>query len=506
MPQLSNEKYQTSGNRNYTFAEYPSAKIYKEATGGSWRQHLIFGDYITILDLEIENNRVKVRSRNTEGWMNTKDLQPERVLEVNFVDIGQGDGCHIVTPDDQQILVDAGKTDNMIRYLFWRFYLYNKENPLPFPFKVIVTHADDDHYGGFEYIFEESRIPISKIYHNGLVQRPGEENEFGKVEDGFITTLVDTSDDMKAIINNPAKRTGTNSKYPKVLHEVLTNNPNVVFKRLARKDVYIENFADGNVVNEKPFTMELLGPVTEEINGQEVLKYITDQGKTKNGHSVIFKLVYGKVRILLGGDLNEEAGEMLVDYYKNNGSIVEVDNKNILEVDVAKACHHGSNHFYYDFVKFLNSPVTVISSGDNESYSHPRPDTIGALGKCGFGNSPLVFSTELARSNKEITRGSLEEIAENNKKLKELKEELKTLEESNDPSGDNVQKIADVKKKITEVNIKINSFLTKYGMINVRTDGNKMIIAQKLERKATYGKWDIHKMEYSQDEKRFVSK
>ena len=39
------------------------------------------------------------------------------------------------------------------------------------------------------------------------------------------------------------------------------------------------------------------------------------------------------------------------------------------QVDVTKACHHGSHHFSETFLKTLNAVVTVIiSSGDNESY------------------------------------------------------------------------------------------------------------------------------------------
>ena len=31
---------------------------------------------------------------------------------MNFIDVGQGDGCHIVTPEDEVILIDAGGKDN----------------------------------------------------------------------------------------------------------------------------------------------------------------------------------------------------------------------------------------------------------------------------------------------------------------------------------------------------------------------------------------------------------
>ncbi len=44
--------------------------------------------------------------------MKRSDLQDERLLEVNFVDIGQGDGTFIVTPDDRFMLIDAGESDN----------------------------------------------------------------------------------------------------------------------------------------------------------------------------------------------------------------------------------------------------------------------------------------------------------------------------------------------------------------------------------------------------------
>ena len=71
--------------------------------------------------MEIHDNRVLARSRNTTGWIAISELQKESVLEVNFIDIGQGDACHIVTPNDEHILVDAGEYDNMNRYLTWRF-------------------------------------------------------------------------------------------------------------------------------------------------------------------------------------------------------------------------------------------------------------------------------------------------------------------------------------------------------------------------------------------------
>lgn len=506
MPTLSPTRFVSENGKNFCFAGYPSAKIWKDETAkgdGNWTQHLLFGDYITIQDLEVVNNRVKVRSRNKTGWMNVADIQRERVLEVNFIDIGQGDGCHVVTPDDQHFIIDAGENDNMARYLTWRFNLYrrNAEAPLPklpFAFRVMISHCDDDHYGGFASIFANAAITVSEILHNGLVQRPGEPNAFGTVVAKHVTSLVRDTAEMRAIIDDPLKRKGTNSKYPLTLFGALANSPNVTFKMLSADDGFVPGLDDTNIVNGKPLSMKVLGPLTVIKNGKPTLPYIaSDVGKTKNGHSVLIRLDYGKARLLLGGDINEEAGKLLVDHYKAAGEIDE------LRVDVAKACHHGSNHFHLEFVEHVNAAATVISSGDEESYSHPRPDAIGALGKWGYGDRPLIFCTELARSNKENNQKQLETTRKNFEKVAKQRSEIAALRAIATPTPQELEKIESLFKSIKKLNQEINSTLTKYGMINVRTDGERMIIAQKLEVEAKYGKWDIHELKFDLGTGRF---
>ena len=259
-------------------------------------------------------------------------------------------------------------------------------------------------------------------------------------------------------------------------------------------DKFLKDYNNANIVNNKLFSIEILGPIPAIKNGKEVLKSIKNAGKDKNGHSVLLKLIYDKVRVLLGGDVNTEFGEIIYQFYQNKNQL------NRLEMDVAKACHHGSNHFHYDFIEALHPIGTVISSGDDESYAHPRPDAIGAFGKCGYSKTPLIFSTELARSTKEITRKRLEDIADKLDRIEENNKLIKALKKASGDSKDNIKKL---KSKNIKLNKEINSHITKFGMINLRTDGQKMIIAQKLEKKATYGKWDIHELEYDENTKRF---
>jgi len=496
MAQLDKSKYQEKNGLSFCFAGFPGAKIYKEPKGSAWKEHLLFGDFIIIRNPEVTNNRVEVSSRGSVGWIKTSEINAERVLEVNFLDIGQGDGCHLVTPDYQQILIDAGEYDNLNRYLWWRFNLYNKTKPLPFDFKVVISHSDQDHYKGFEPVFKNDKIRISQVYHNGIVERPGESSPFGKVENGYIYSLVSNTDQMKEIINDPAKRAGDNSSYPITLYHCLKNNPEVKFKMVSADDEYLEGFGSGNQINGKRFSIEILGPLVSTINGVPALKSMNDAGKDKNGHSVLMKIIYGNAKILLGGDINEEFGEMITNHYKPG--VGEVPR---LQVDVAKACHHGSSHFHYGFIQTVNALATVISSGDDESFSHPRPDALGAFGKCGYGNKPLIFSTELARSNKEITRKKLDEIVKLRESVSVSEEELKKIANSTNP--EDVEKAKKLRTKISVNNKTINSNLTKFGMINLRTDGELMIIAQKLERSSVSGKWDIQKLKYDNRTGRF---
>jgi beta-lactamase superfamily II metal-dependent hydrolase len=498
MAKLDSKKYVTDSNsKMYCFASFPDAKVYKDSTGTEMLNHLLFGDYISIIDTEVVNNRISVKSRNSTGWINVDKIQSERVLEVNFIDIGQGDGCHIVTPDDQHILIDAGESDNMNRYLNWRFNLYGKKIPLPFKFKVVISHGDQDHYGGFADVFQNDKLPISEIYHNGIVDRPGDSDPFGEVVSGYIQSLVTNNQEMDNIFVKVNAYKGKGFEYPKVLKKALINNKDVLFKMLSQSDGYLNGFDSNCKINGKDFRIEVLSPICETISNKKCVKSINDKGKDKNGNSVMLKFIYGNVRILMGGDINEEFGKLIIDFYKKNSRLV------ILQADVAKSCHHGSNHFHYEFIQAVNSLATVISSGDEESFAHPRPDAVGALGKCGYSDKPMIFCTELARSNKEITIKNLIKMTDLVQQNKQLATDISTLEKSN-----NVNKEEEIKKiqsKILKNNKDINSFRTKYGMINLRTDGNNMIIAQKLEVASGTSKWDIHKMKFDKKVGRFVT-
>src|SRR4030042_3477963 len=107
------------------FAGFPSAVVYKEPVVSKEVkaepvQHLLWGDWLK-LEGSTKGAWLKIWSRNTVGWVHKDSIQNERLLEIVFVDIGQGDGCLIATPWDKHIIVDAGQSDTMFRSLRGEF-------------------------------------------------------------------------------------------------------------------------------------------------------------------------------------------------------------------------------------------------------------------------------------------------------------------------------------------------------------------------------------------------
>ena len=82
------------------YAAYPSAFVYENPGDRNPIDHLLWGDYAGFLGPE-QGEFAEVRVRGKNGWKRKEDTQEYRLLEVNCVDLGQGDGCFIVTPEDQ---------------------------------------------------------------------------------------------------------------------------------------------------------------------------------------------------------------------------------------------------------------------------------------------------------------------------------------------------------------------------------------------------------------------
>ena len=83
-------------------------------------------------------------------------------LEVDFLDIGQGDAILIKTPYGQNILIDGGSDNTVIQRLSENLAWWDKKIDL-----MILTHPHSDHVGGLAGVI--SRYNVEKILYTGVI-------------------------------------------------------------------------------------------------------------------------------------------------------------------------------------------------------------------------------------------------------------------------------------------------------------------------------------------------
>ena len=97
-------------------------------------------------------------------WHTVLTQEVGKTLTVTFLDVGQGDAIFLTTPSGRQILIDGGKSSQVLLEL-------RRVMPLgDFSIDMVVaTHPDADHIGGL--------VPILRRYDVGVLVRSGSAHE-----------------------------------------------------------------------------------------------------------------------------------------------------------------------------------------------------------------------------------------------------------------------------------------------------------------------------------------
>ncbi len=422
------------------FIKADLARVYetKDGKGGALMRTLAWGDRVRVLSSgpKFVELRIGVPMKQKDGSFKVVNksgfvraslkkvaspVNGNKVLRVDFVDVQQGDGTVIETPNGKVMLVDGGDNQLFARYLAARYRGSSADNPKEIDC-ILVTHGDADHFEGLTEIHrsEGNKNPSKRlfihpkrIFHNGLVKRPStrpEKERLGptvkKGEKLLLTGLVEDLIDDVAVseMNKPFRA------WRKAIEAFRRRGP-VAMSRLRRgSDGEFAFLSEGEPI---PVQVQVLGPIPEQHSGKDALKFLGTPSKvprqdedgldldlkeggslsashTINGHSVVLRLSYGGFRFMLAGDLNAEAETVLAKGHED-GTIS-------LESDVLKVPHHGSADFKSAFLKSVGAAISVVSSGDESSrkeYIHPRANLMGALGRFSRINEPLIFVTEM---------------------------------------------------------------------------------------------------------------
>ena len=479
-----------------------TAPMYVAATGNKRLLELLWGDRVTVL--EAGTPRSKVCARGKTGYVSSSALNNESLLEVYFIDVGQGDGVLIRTPDGRHIMIDGGfkrasqpTGKNAADFVDWKFAKDYGLEQIHLDV-MMASHNDADHYGGLSDLLNVSEsgeldakdVRVDSFYHAGVawwVNPANGKRWLGPTspDKKFLTQLMGKRSEVVAALKDDAdpKLQGDWAEFMKNITKAKTIDGSATpIHRLSHADEHVPGFdgSDGGVA------VRILAPFETKVDGQPALhNYGSSASENTNGNSLLLRLDYKRSRILLTGDLNTDSQRALLEDY--------IGNRIEFQCDVAKACHHGSDEVSYEFLSAMRPAVTVISSGDNEGHDHPRPGIVAASATTGYLEisadrivTPLVYSTELARS---INLGKPTKL---------------TIA---DPAGDTVVEedrlgAVRIDAKVTkagdlEPTIKTRTLGSTYivagliyGLVNVRTDGEKILCATLNEKDNT---WQIKK-------------
>jgi beta-lactamase superfamily II metal-dependent hydrolase len=474
--------------------------LYKNSSGSATVCHLLWGDGVHYDGVAGSGSRRRVRARGgRRGWVSISVLGGQSLLEVYVIDVGQGDGILIKTPGFRHILIDGGyprsRQDtgkNAADFVDWKFVKDYGQDTISLD-AMLASHCDADHYGGLADLLDVTQnheldaqdVRVEAFYHAGLSwwKKSGGGKHLGQSRtvggESFWTQVLDNRQHAVEVTGNGAGDK-LHGWWGDFIRQVLgartrAGQPTPI-SRLSHRDEYLPHFEPNT--NGEP-AIRILGPVEFDIQGKPGLRRFSGgDSQNTNGVSLLLRVDYGRTRILLTGDLNKISQRaLLADYTGQRTEFL---------CDVAKACHHGSDDISYQFLQAMQPAATIISSGDQEGYDHPRPSIIAASATTGYLQldaekdellTPLVYSTELARS---IDLGFPRKF--------EIRDPSGTVTDtlSGQALDRSILHLTKAKwDRVSMGNTMVVGGLI-YGLVNVRTDGSKILCATLDEHNSTW--------------------
>lgn len=482
------------------YVGWDEVTAYTTATGSKRARTLLWGDEVEVISTSGARSKIRARHRTKEVFVDKDALKGKPLLEFYFIDVGQGDGTLIVTPERKHILIDGGYPrakqntgKSAADFVDWKFFHDYRRDTIELD-AMICSHNDEDHYGGLADLLDSAQddeldcsdVRVEKFFHAGLSwwKTPTKKRFLGDTrklgsKSYYIDLLTSRTKAVSSLSSNANPRLqGMWARFiRKVTQTKKKSGGNTPFQRLSREEGSLSHL-DG-----PDLSFNVLGPVeTATSAGPGLQKLASASGQNTNGHSVLLRIDYDNVRVLLTGDLNKNSQRLLLEAY--DGDETE------FRADVAKACHHGSDDVSFEFLAAIKPAVTVISSGDAEGHDHPRPSIVGASGITGYLTikddeiqTPLVYSTELARS---VSLGDPFKLVVPETGGTKRDIEGSELVSSRVHYSEQKPGALGPEKKSRSMGFTYVVAGQVYGLVNVRTDGRKILCATMNEGDGTW--------------------
>ncbi len=400
--------------------------VLRRDDGRTWEHY--WGDPVEHMPAGDLPGKMRVRMRGEDGRLwdgfisDKTRLRSTPVLWLSMIDVQQGDGLILETPGGKTVLIDGGDNKLFARHAAKRYPGSSDTRPKIVD-AIIVTHGDADHFKGLSEIraSESSSkslfIAPRRIFHNGLVKRPGNLPDNKKRPDVEMfgatrkvdgrTFAIELVDDPRGVV--ASERNGPFNEWCATLDHWGDRTAAATGKAMEVRRIDHRSGDAFAFLAEEGIQIELHGPIVEDAAGAAGLRFFRKPPKnaalmvgtvagaggavsashTINGHSISFRMRYGNVRFLMTGDLNHESMQMLREALPDAS----------LATDILKTPHHGSSDFEMNYLLEAAPVVSLISSGDenaSKEHIHPRATLMAALGKASRTTPAIIFNTELA--------------------------------------------------------------------------------------------------------------
>jgi competence protein ComEC len=253
--------------------------------------------------------------------------------DLVFLDVGQGDCLYVHTPGGRNVLIDGGGSlsYNVGEKILLPYLLKNGVREVDL---AVATHLHDDHYLGLTELAGKMKV-----------------NRFGVYEANRIRE-----------------------------HEIIAETG-----LESRNLLYL---GEGDRISIEPGVwIDVMYP--EKRNETEYRKLLKEE-KDENRSSLILKVCYMGMTVLMTGDLGFDGEKELMSAYAADPEA--------LHADVLKIGHHGSRYSTGDgFLAAVRPKIAVFQVGKN-NFGHPHPTVIEKCSKNDIiiyrndQNGAIVFS------------------------------------------------------------------------------------------------------------------
>jgi len=253
--------------------------------------------------------------------------QADGKLQIHFIDVGQGDGALLISPQGETVLFDGGvlnRCDKPLSYL--------EQLGVTKIDYMVVSHYHSDHIGCTPQELQEFPLQHDAI-DRGFSYTTGVYND-------YVTAVGQ----HRVSVTHPGREITLDS-----------SSPNPVKIKIV--------VVDGVPLNSPAITTD-----------------------NENDLSLAAVVSFGRFRAEIGGDLSGVAnvrhfGSNTVEY-KDIESSVAAD---VGPIDVYKVHHHCSAYSSNQiWLSQVTPTVAIVSAGDGNSYGHPAPECVQRLHAAGI--------------------------------------------------------------------------------------------------------------------------